>query len=583
VLAFLVAACSAGGPAHAQLQFFTSLDRQVAAVGESFLLKVELLATVDDEADLVLVARAIDSLEVGESADNVEVVRILGSKRRTRTIDGYQVEHFTKKIILKVRRAGLIEIPSVRLPIADLGHPEGTHSIVVYDRSAHFHAARRSVVPLVVESRIGDRGERRFIGTGSGFTVADNVLVTAYHVIVNADKVVASLPNGKKLTIKQVWTIDPVRDVAVLRVDPRDIREAGLVPLEIAPRDFQTGPMRSVSQVPKVVFTAGWPGGVQKSQAGVLFAVNRYYDDEAIWLSSNFVRPGDSGGPLIDQDGRVIGVVSYAMSGRHSGSQPLENVATSTDPRPALARRRLRRKPVSLSEFRKSEFFERNPHAVAAKVAATLSEFGDPRGRQMIGGLDPFLDDLERAVAEHRNESRLYFIKGSVYQMLGEVEDAKTAYEQALVHRPYHFPSAYSLAYCQMSLRSYETAAQLFTFISGFEPYENLALYGLAQADLQLLRYERAADNLRRLIHDHPEFGPAQFLLGRAFLGLGEYAKAAQVQIRLEVIDAGWADLLNRIRNLTPLKPVRRYSMPEARLRLLDPEVRDPVRPDPFR
>jgi tetratricopeptide (TPR) repeat protein len=556
----------------AQYHFLTSVDREVAAVGESFLLTAELLASPKSGGESEAFRQAFNDVQIDTvGQEGLVLIRSGRPTLRMSEIDGRSVMHLTRKFILKLRKPGTSEIPPLTLQMGEDRVTAPPHDVVVYTGSSSFHQSRRSILPLVVETRVGSTGDKMFIGTGSGFLVAEDALVTAYHVVVNADRVVATLPNGKRVPIKKTWSVDPVRDVAVLHIDADDVRDAGVEPLEIAPRAFRSGGAKNASREPEVVFTAGWPKGVQRSQAGVLFAVNRYYDDEAIWLSSNHVRPGDSGGPLLNGSGQVIGVISYAMSGRRSASELLENVATSTDPRPALARKMFIEKPVGLGRFRTREFFEREPHAMAAKVASLLSEFADPRGQAFIGGVDPLLLDLRNAVDDDREQPRLHFIQGSVYQMLGDFVDAKSAYEEALVRRSDHFPSAYSLAYCQLALRSYETAAELFSFISTFEPYQNLALYGLAQAEMQLLRYRRAVEHLTQVIHHHPDFGPAHFLLGRAYVGLGELDKAAQIQTRLEVVDERWAVLLSKVRDLVPLRPVQLYTMPEARLRQIDP------------
>ena len=555
--------------AGAQAHFTSSIDRSVAAVGESFLLTLELIASPDSDAERDSIRAALARLELEVPADDVTIVRSLRPRMTQSSLLEQTVAIATRKFILKAGRPGRVEIPPINLDLPSGRMTAGSHDLMAYSLQRPFTTAKRAVLPLVVESKIGDDGLRRFIGYGSSFLIAEDALVTAYHVIVNAEKVLTTLPNGKQLSIKKIWAVDPLRDIAVLHVDPDEVKKAGLTPLEVAPRDFENG-RNALSGEPEIVFTAGWPQGVQRSQAGVLFAVNNYYDDEAIWLSSNYVRPGDSGGPLLDESGQVIGVISYAMSGRRTATQLLENVATSTDPRPALAKRLLLEKPEGLGRYRKREFFERNPHAMAAKVASLLTEFSDPRGRAALGSIDPFLRQLDDAVTMHFTEARLHFLQGSVYQMLGAYTDAKSAYQRALVMSSDHYPAAYSLAYCQLATRSYADAAKLFTFISEFEPYENLAKYGLAQAEMQLLHYENAVDLATDVIHDHPDFAPALYLLGRAFLGLGENVSAVQMLAKLQTVDKRWASLLGRTMTIAPFRPVERYSMPRVDVRVIE-------------
>ena len=576
MLALVLAIVMTGGKAYAQLHFLSSIDRNVAAVGESFILTVELLATPTSEADFDRYRRAFNGIDLEVPDADIELVRTLRSRERVSTVEPHVVLQLTRSYVLKARRPGRLEIPPITFLLAGNRHLTGSHDLVAYDRHGSLTQVQRAILPLTVESNIGDSGLRRFLGYGSSFLVAEDALVTAFHVIVNARKIRVTLPNGRQLSLKRVWAVDPERDVAVLRIDPDEVRKAGLIPLQIEPRNFETSRSGFAGE-PEIVFTSGWPGGVQSTQAGILFAVNQYYDNDAIWLSSNSVKPGDSGGPLLNENGQVIGVVSYAMSGRSSGAHLLENVATSTDPRPAVARSLLRRTPDNISRYRQRIFFERNPHAMAAKVTALLAEFGSARNQSMIGGVDPFLRQLNGAVRSRHGEARLHFLQGTVYQMLGEYSDASSAYEEALLASRNHYPAAYSLAYCNLALRSYETAASLFDFIKHFEPYENLALYGLAQAEMQLLRYDGAIEHLKKVIHGHPDYAPGWYMLGRAYLGAGEEELASQIIARLDTRSKIWAKLLRRSRSIALFRPLTLYMMPEAELRsgIRNTEIRE--------
>jgi S1-C subfamily serine protease len=554
------------GQSTAQVHFMSSIDRSVAAVGESILLTVELLAGPETEAEGVMLRHAFSDVGLDLTGSDIEITRPLRPRMTESIVDQKTILHFTRKFVLKARRPGRLEIPAIRLSLGDKIEEAGRHELMVYSPTVPFRFAQRAILPLTVQSDIGDDGLRRFIGYGSSFLVSDDALVTAHHVVVNARVIHVTLPNGRRLSLKKVWSVDPMRDIAVLKIDPDEVKKAGLVPLQIEPRDFRTS-RRGFASDPEIVFTAGWPAGVQRTEAGVLFAVNQYYDDEAIWLSSNYVRPGDSGGPLLNEDGQVIGVISYAMSGRRSRAQLLENVATSTDPRPALVLKSLQKSPMGIGRFRSDTFFERNPHAMAAKAASLLTEFGNRRDRAMIGGVDPFLRELDEAVSRQHSEARLHFLQGSVYQMLGEYSDASSAYEEALRQSSDHFPAAYSLAYCQLALRSYESAAELFDFIARFKPYENLALYGLAQAEMQMLRYDRAIEHLRQVIRDHPTFVSGLYMLGRAYIGAGEDELATQILVKLKKENVNWAKLLERSRTSGPFSPVRLFEMPAAEIK----------------
>lgn len=585
---FLLAAWTAHGQAdrpvpaqHAALPWvdlFSSIDRSVATVGESVMLTVEMLASPEQPAEARAIRKAFLALKPDLPESDFALVRTYEPEESVEHLDldrsrasdlNLQVVHLRRQFVIRPKTDGLLEVPSLSVEVDGRSVSAPPHGLHVYRLEADFVAAQRAVLPLVVESRLNVRPLRRFIGTGSGFLIADNALVTAYHVVVNADRITATLPNGRRVRIKKVWAVDPARDVAVLHIDPGDVRDAGVRPLEIAPRQPISSRIRPV-ETDRVVFTTGWPEGVQQSGAGVLFHVAQYYDDDAIWLSSNRVRPGDSGGPLLDRRGRVVGVVSYGMSGGARGTPMLENVATATDPRPALAERLIARRPYSLKSFRDADFFDRYPQARAVKVMSLLTEMAHLRRRTDPLAVDYFLDELDTAVRQSYGASRLHFLQGSIYQMLGNFDEASNAYERALGERTEHYPAAYSLAYCQLAMREYEEAADLFDFTKHFEPYRGLAEYGLAQAKMQLLQYDDAIHHLRKVIHEHHDFAPAVYLLGRAHIGKGDDVAAARILVKLGRLSHAWAELLERSIRLSPFRPVTREEVRKATVLTLE-------------
>jgi len=568
-------------PTSDLVQLFSFIDRPVATVGESLVMTVEMLVSPRDEEEASLIRKRFDAIEPVFPEGDIEVVRTYEPAERERrvTLDRADkgslklaVLHFRRRFVLKPQRDGLLEIPGVSIVFRRHRFETPVHQLHVYRLESDFLVAQRAVLPLLVESRLESDATRRFLGTGSGFIVADDVLVTAYHVVVNAERITATLPNGRRIRIKKVWSIDPKRDVAVLQIDPEEVRKAKIKPLRMAPREPVTA-WRTSPENDRVVFTSGWPGGVQQSEAGILFRTSQIYNDDAIWLSSNRVRPGDSGGPLIDRRGRVVGVVSYGMSAGTHATQLLEYVSTATDPRPALVERSLMEKPVGLGSFRNHVFYDHYPVARAVKVMATLTEFAYLRRRSDPATVDQLLKDLDSAVAQSYDVTRLHFLQGSIYQMLGEFDQASNAYRQTLSLRREHYPAAYSLAYCHLALRAYDLAADLFDFTSRFEPYRDLAEYGLAQANMQLLQYDEAIYHLRRIIHHHQDFAPAMYLLGRAYIGKGSERAAVRMLVKLEEVSPAWAELLDRSIRLSPFRPVQRRLLAPANLRRIDPPV----------
>jgi len=148
---------------------------------------------------------------------------------------------------------------------------------------------------------------RRALSLGSGVIVGkDGVIVTNHHVIAQADTIRVSLKDGRVLQAKLVGS-DPRSDVAVLRVDARD-----LPAIEIADA--------SKIRVGDLVLAIGDPFGIgQTVTMGIISATGRanlgITDVEDFIQTDAAINPGNSGGALVDMDGRLVGLNTAIVSG----------------------------------------------------------------------------------------------------------------------------------------------------------------------------------------------------------------------------------------------------------------------------
>ena len=145
-------------------------------------------------------------------------------------------------------------------------------------------------------------------GQGSGFIVsADGLILTNAHVVRGASEVTVKLTNRREFVAK-VLGADAKTDVAVLRIDARDLP---VVPLGNV-RDLKVG---------QSVLAIGSPFGFENSvTAGVVSAKGRSLPDDSFvpFIQTDVaVNPGNSGGPLFDASGQVVGINAQIFS--HTG------------------------------------------------------------------------------------------------------------------------------------------------------------------------------------------------------------------------------------------------------------------------
>lgn len=159
------------------------------------------------------------------------------------------------------------------------------------------------VSPAVVHLKVQKKGARNAPGSGSGFIIgADGLVVTNSHVVSGAEHIEGALSDGRTYEARLIGD-DPATDIAVVRLENAD---------RLSTVAF--GESRHL-RVGQIAIAVGNPYGFQHSvTAGVVSALGRTLRTQTGRLIDDVIQtdaalnPGNSGGPLVDSRGQVIGV-----------------------------------------------------------------------------------------------------------------------------------------------------------------------------------------------------------------------------------------------------------------------------------
>lgn len=155
--------------------------------------------------------------------------------------------------------------------------------------------------------------ENATLWSGTGFALANGYIVTNDHVIEDAKNIGVTGVKGDMNTryTAEVVTTDKVNDIAILRINDSRFTGFGTIPYAVQQR---------MADVGEDVFVLGYPltqalGNEIKLTNGIISSRTGYQGNISTYQMSAPVQPGNSGGPMFDNKGNVIGIVVAGVPG----------------------------------------------------------------------------------------------------------------------------------------------------------------------------------------------------------------------------------------------------------------------------
>jgi S1-C subfamily serine protease len=137
--------------------------------------------------------------------------------------------------------------------------------------------------------------------TGTGFLISPNGYVaTSYHVIKNADSIYIENSRFGRFKVS-VLSNNLQKDVSILKIESENFKSLASLPYLISDKEASLG---------EDVYTLGFPREDIVFGEGSISASTGYKQDSAAYQISVPVNPGNSGGPLFNSRGDVVGIIS---------------------------------------------------------------------------------------------------------------------------------------------------------------------------------------------------------------------------------------------------------------------------------
>ncbi len=375
--------------------------------------------------------------------------------------------------------------------------------------------------------------EGKVLGQGTGFFInKEGDVITNYHVLQNASHAEIIISDGGKYPVKKILAEDKEGDLLRVSVD---IPEDKVQPLLVS---------SAFPEVGERIFVIGTPLGLDKTVSdGIVSAVREIPQIGKIIQVTAPISFGSSGSPVIDMNGRVIGVATFFIrDGQNLNfAIPAERINGLTL---GLGKSLPEREESRIKDWMASaegvyatglrylwmedceralpyflETVRRDPHKADAfyRIGYCMAE---------LGQYGEAIESYKRAIQINPQDANIYNNLCTAYDKFGRYEEAVKSCRQAIQLKPDLAEAYNNLGWSYHKLGRYAEAIESCKQAIRLMPDFATAHYNLGNQYFALKKYGEAAESYRQAIRMQFDFAEGHMNLGATYYQMGRFEEA---------------------------------------------------------
>ena len=358
---------------------------------------------------------------------------------------------------------------------------------------------RQSVVSVIGYDAAGKK-----LTQGSGFIASnDGLVITAWHNLAGASKVKITQKNGVSIVSDGILNYDAPRDFATLRIPGKN--------LPFLP----AGDSDIVKKGDKVSIINSF--GTVVSSEGIISGVRILPRAPILIRFDASVSPGNSGSPLINSEGQVVGMLVSLGEGAQSFNFAIP-INTIKPKMVAFG------KKILYTQVAKETFLDSSDAQFLKGILSLPDITKVPDSAKVIG---VSLSFFQSAVDKKKDFADAWFYVGYCLGELERNEEAVNAFKQAIGIRPEFAEAHFGLGLAAVNLKWNQDAVESFKAAIKIKPDYADAYYNLGLAYINLGWSKESVESFKEAIKINPDYSEAWYNLGVAYIQDGLNQEAA--------------------------------------------------------